>query len=258
MAAHHSFKTGTSPIVFAAIHDGHEIRDELEGLFNLTEAERRREEDPYTSKWVEGSDNGIVVHHSRFEADVNRPRDKAVYRRPDDAWGLQVWKSPLPAEVLNRSLEVYDGFYRACGSFFDALFRQHQNIIVYDIHSYNHRRESAQQEADPAENPEVNIGTQHMDRERWHPVVESLMQHFRSFDYSGRRLDTRENIKFKGGYFGKWLYSRYGKNICPVSIEFKKFFMDEHTGEGYENDLELIGRTLRSSRQPVLEALKSL
>src|SRR5690606_14185003 len=123
---------------------------------------------------------------------------------------------------------------------------------------YNHRRESAHKEADPAENPEINLGTQNMDRDRWQPVIETLIHHFEAFDYNGRNLDTGENIKFKGGYFGQWLYRQYGKKICPISIEFKKFFMDEHTGEAYERDLDLIGKMLILSKQPILQALKAL
>src|SRR5690606_4060414 len=192
MSVHHSFIPGSSPIVFTAIHDGHRIRDELKELFNLSEAERLREEDPYTSNWLDPSDNRILVYHSRFEADVNRPRERAVYRVPEDAWGLKVWKSPLPGELLNRSLEIYDGFYSACKAFFDDLFTRHENIVVYDIHSYNHRRESADKEADPAENPEINLGTKNMDRDRWQPVIASLIHHFREFDYREHHLDTRE------------------------------------------------------------------
>ncbi|HUH33788.1 MAG TPA: N-formylglutamate amidohydrolase, partial [Daejeonella sp.] len=143
-----------------------------------------------------------------------------------------------------------------CKAYFDALLRVHEKIIVLDIHSYNHRRDSRDLEADPAENPEVNLGTKNMDRRLWDPVVSTLIERFGSFDYNGRKLDVRENIKFKGGYFGQWLYERYGKSICPVSIEFKKFFMDEWTGEAFENDIRLIDQMLQSSKKPLLEALE--
>jgi hypothetical protein len=32
----------------------------------------------------------IIVTRSRFEVDLNRPRDKAVYRCAADAWNLDV------------------------------------------------------------------------------------------------------------------------------------------------------------------------
>lgn len=258
MAEGNTFILGSSPLVVTAIHDGHDIRPGLLDLFNLNESERLREEDPFTGKWTNISDNSIVVHHSRFETDVNRPREKAVYQLPEDAWGLNVWRSPLPHDVVNGSLNVYDRFYRDCETYFDSLFKVHEKLVVYDIHSYNHRRESPDSEADPRENPEINIGTKNMDRELWDPVVHTLTEHFRSFTYGSRHLGVGENVKFKGGYFGKWLFDRYGKHICPISIEFKKFFMDEWTGKPFEEDIRLIRVLLERSRKPVLNALKTL
>ncbi len=245
-------------MVITAIHDGHEVRDELRGLFSLGEAARLREEDPYTAIWTNFSDNRIIVHHSRFEADVNRPRDKAVYQIPEDAWGLKVWKGKLSPEILERSLNVYDDFYQGVKIYFDELFSQNRKIIVYDIHSYNYRRDGMEIEANPIENPEINLGTINMDRDLWHPVVETLMESLQTFNYEGRNLDVRENIKFKGGYFGKWLFEQYGKAICPISIEFKKFFMDEHSGRGFDDKINLLSDLIDSSIKPVLKVLKEI
>lgn len=258
MSVNFTFIQGISPLVVTAIHDGHNTRDELAGLFNLSEEERLREEDPYTAKWTNISDNRIIVHQSRFETDVNRPKEKAVYKVPEDAWGLKIWKKELPGHIANDSLKVYEDFYKQTKIYFDKLFTLNKKIIVYDIHSYNHLREAGYIAADPAENPEINLGTKNMDRQLWDPVIQSLTDHFNRFNYDGRNLDTRENIKFKGGYFGQWLYDQYGKNICPVSIEFKKFFMDEHTGEPFEKDITLIGQLLKSSGHAVLNALKKI
>ncbi len=258
MLNNYSFKKGQSPIVFTAIHQGHSTRPELESLFNLNEAERLREEDPFTGDWAGLADNSITVHHSRFEADLNRPRKKAVYQIPDDAWGLNIWKEKLPEHVVNSSLTVYDQFYSQAERYFDELFSMHQQIIVYDIHSYNHRREGPDVLANAEENPEINIGTKNMDRRFWNPVLEALTSHITHFNYNNRKLDVRENVKFKGGYFGEWLYEKYGSKICPISIEFKKYFMDELSGKPFENDLQLIGALLTGSRAPVLNALKQV
>jgi N-formylglutamate amidohydrolase len=256
--ANYTFIKGTSPIVATAIHDGHQIRTDLLDLFNLTDSERLREEDPFTARWLNSFDNRITVHNSRFEVDVNRPRDKAVYMLPEDAWGLKVWRQKLPDDVALASLQVYDDFYSECERYFDNLLTLHEKIIVLDIHSYNYRRDSRDVEADPLENPEINIGTKNMDRELWDPVVGTLIEQFRSFDYSGRELDVRENVKFKGGYFGQWLYERYENNICPISIEFKKFFMDEWIGEAFEKDILLIDQMVQSSKEPLLGALERI
>lgn len=254
----YTFIKGNSPLVATAIHDGHQTRDSLLTLFNLNDAERLREEDPFTAAWVKFCDNRIIVHHSRFEADVNRPREKAVYVKPEDAWGLKVWNQTLSEEMLLGSLSLYDRFYDQAKQYFDSLFTLHENLVVYDIHSYNHRREGADKEANAEQNPEINVGTQNMNKEKWQPVVDALLKSLSSFDYDGRSLDVRENIKFKGGYFGQWLYQQYGDKIAPISIEFKKFFMDEWTGEPFKKDVALISELIESSKMPVLDRLEEL
>ncbi|RZM26214.1 MAG: N-formylglutamate amidohydrolase, partial [Pedobacter sp.] len=221
-------------------------------------AERLREEDPYTANWLTVTGNQVIMHHSRFETDVNRAPEKAVYKLPEDAWGLNLWKTPLTEEAAEQSIQLYHSFYEAAAIYFDDLFSRHERLVVYDIHTYNHQREGAGKFANAEENPEINLGTKNMDREKWLPVVDALTQHLRSFDYDGRNLDVRENIKFKGGYFGQWLYNRYGEKVCPISIEFKKFFMDEWSGKPYEKDMRLISDLLESSRQPVLDALHKI
>ncbi len=258
MANMYTLIKGSSPIVATAIHEGHDTREELTGLFNLSDDERLREEDPFTAKWLHVSDNNIIVHHSRFETDVNRPRDKAIYIKPGDAWGLKVWKNDLQQEIIDRSLKLYDDFYKQVKEYFDSLFLLHDKILVYDIHSYNHRREAKDIAADPVENPEINIGTKNMDHEIWQPLIQVIIDTFKHFDFDGRHLEVRENIKFKGGYFGQWLFEQYGKKICPVSIEFKKFFMDEWTGKPFEKDIKLINELLLESKGPVLESLKKI
>lgn len=76
---------GDGPLLAAAVHDGHELRDEVAELIALDEATRLREEDPFTGEWTAMAPNRMVVRRSRFEVDVNRPRETAVYRTPEDA-----------------------------------------------------------------------------------------------------------------------------------------------------------------------------
>lgn len=254
----YTFIKGRSPLVATAIHDGHLTRASLTQFFKLDESGRLREEDPFTAEWVKFCDNQIIVHHSRFETDVNRAREQAVYLRPEDAWGLEVWQKELPKEALAESLAVYDAFYKEAKNYFDSLFAMHENLVVYDIHSYNHRREGENIEADADTNPEVNMGTRNMNQEKWRPLLDAVIENFQTFDYDGRNLDVRENVKFKGGYFGQWLYEQYGDKICPISVEFKKFFMDEWTAEPFQKDIKLIDKLLKNSEPTVMEQVDRL
>jgi hypothetical protein len=254
-----SITEGSGPLVATAIHDGHELRDEVASLLALAEPSRLREEDPFTGAWTAVAPTRVVVRRSRFEVDLNRPRDRAVYIRPDDAWGLDLWKREPGAELIQRSHQQYDAFYQDVRRLFGALERRAGTFVVFDLHTYNHRREGADgPAADPAGNPEVNVGTGTLDRERWGPLVERFMCDLRGFDFLGRRLDVRENVKFKGGQFSRWIHEAFPRSACCLAIEFKKFFMDEWSGVLDERQHEAIQRALQGTVPGVLEELARL
>src|SRR5688572_22428490 len=99
------------PIVSTAIHAGHDVRPEVAGRLALDDATLRREEDPFTDRVAAAAGRPVVVHRSRFEVDLNRPRESAVYTTPDTAWGLEVWREPLTDEQIERSQAIHDRFY---------------------------------------------------------------------------------------------------------------------------------------------------
>lgn len=250
---------GDSPLVAAAIHDGHALRDELRPLLALSEAERLREEDPYTGGWTTLAATQVIGLRSRFEVDLNRPRDKAVYLTPADAWGLTVWKEPPPAAVVERSLAGYDAFYAELHRLFTGLTARFGRFVVFDLHSYNHRRQGpAGPPADPTANPMVNLGTGTMNRPQWAPVVERFMAELQNVDFLGQRLDVRENVKFQGGQLARWTHHMFPDSGCVLSIEFKKFFMDEWTGQADPAQLAAIRQALQATAPGVLEALNQL
>jgi hypothetical protein len=188
--------------------------------------------------------------------DLNRPRDQAIYRTPEQAWGLKVWREAPSAELVNASLREYDDFYSATGTLLRQLIEEHGQVVVYDLHTYNHRRDGANAPpAEAIENPEVNIGTGTMDRPFWAPIVNRFISDLRAFDFNGRNLDVRENVKFQGGGFGRWIHATFPRRVCAISIEFKKFFMDEWTGEADLDEVERIFRALRSTLPGVTEEL---
>ncbi|HMR63662.1 MAG TPA: N-formylglutamate amidohydrolase [Anaerolineae bacterium] len=250
---------GHGPIVAVAVHHGHAVRPEVADRLALSPADRRREEDPFTGLWTGVAATRLVGLNSRFEVDLNRPRDKAVYLTPDDAWGLQVWHTPPPADLVERSLGRYDAFYAELRRVLTELIEQHGRLVVLDLHSYNHRRAGPDQPAaDPAQNPEVNIGTGTMDRPAWAPLIERFMADLRDFDFRGRRLDVRENVKFFGGQVPRWVHQTFPASVCVLAIEVKKFFMDEWTGQPDESQLGSIRLALQATIPGLLEELQRL
>jgi len=228
----HPFSIGAStlPLVTTAIHAGHDLRPDLQAMTSLDDATRRREEDPFTDRVTAAGGTPVVVHRSRFEVDLNRPRAEAVYTTPDTCWGLTVWREPLSEEQVERSLRGHDEFYAALARELDRLALSGP-FVVLDIHSYNHRRGGPEAVPAPdAANPEVNIGTGTLDRDRWGHLVDRFMDDLSHRQVAGHDLDVRENIRFKGGYLSRWVHERYDGVGCALAVELKKVFMDEWSG----------------------------
>jgi hypothetical protein len=79
-----------------------------------------------------------------------------------------------------------------------------------------------------------------------------------AFDFPGGRLDVRENVKFQGGNFSRWIHGKFPGTGCALAIEFKKFFMDEWTGKRDDALHAAIFKALQSTIPGVTEELGRL
>ncbi len=235
------------PVVGVAVHNGHELRPEVAANMVLDEATRFREEDPYTGVLATRLPSSIVVQRSRFEVDLNRPPEEAVYVRPDDAWGLQLWNTEPGPETIGESIELYDDFYTELGELLDSLVLRHGGFVLYDIHSYNHRRDGASAAPAPQEeNPDLNLGTGSLPP-KWKSVAEVFLA-----TAHGAGFDARENVKFEGRQVAAWVHEQFGDVGCALAIEFKKTFMDEWSDEVFTEEFDRLGAFLEASVNPVL------
>lgn len=249
---------GDSPVVGTAIHSGSRVREDCRGMMCLPDPDRVREEDPFTDRLIEDFPNRIVVHRSRFEVDLNRARDLAVYRTPDQSWGLDVWTSPPDEATVSTSLAFHDAFYAALADVLSGIESRFGRFVLIDVHSYNHRRTgpdappTAQEDA-----PDINIGTYSMDRERWAFVADPFIDMLRSFEFRGRPIDVRENVAFFGkGEQTRFVHERFPDTGCAIAVEFKKIFMDEWTGEPDTEAIEIL-RGMLGATVPLLERILS-
>lgn len=245
----------SSRVVATAIHAGHDVRPEVAALLALDDATRLREEDPYTDRIAACADFRVTVWRSRFEVDLNRSRDEAVYHAPRDAWSLTVWRSDPPPDVVERSLEIYDSFYAELGAHLDRLSATGP-FVVLDVHAYNHRRGGpGSKAAAQVGNPDVNVGTGSMP-ETWRPTADAFIAALAQQGPGGRPLDVRENIRFKGRQLARWVHERYPTTGCALAVEFKKTFMDEWTGDVDVDRLDTLTDALGSAVPPVLASLE--
>ncbi|WP_140938269.1 N-formylglutamate amidohydrolase [Sphingobacterium lumbrici] len=223
--------TGNSPFWSFAIHDGSRINPVLKDYLNLNDAERFREEDPYTGTIAELPINKFIVSTSRFQLDMNRTIADAIYLRPEQAWGLSVWEN-LPEPHIATLQNEHHNVFKEIETLIQRTIDDHGYFVVLDIHSYNCKRSGPLEEVDHNANPQINLGTIY-NHPKWRSLIQYFITSIQHQTYFSQPIDIRENVKFKGGYLSQFINKKFGDKGCVLSIEFRKDFMDEWTGEPY-------------------------
>ena len=207
------------------------MRDELLPSSAPTETIRLYEEDPYTERLLPPFPIAVWTDVSRFEVDLNRPEETAVYLDASMCWGIVPWRAPLAPDVLERSRARHREAMACLDALVDEAVARFGKAVVLDLHSYNYQRQGPV----PAwwedlSKPAINLGT--LDAHaRFRPLLDALLDELARVRWGDRTVTVGENVVFKGGYVHRRLQARHpDKVVCP-SIELKKIFMDEHTGE---------------------------
>lgn len=209
------------PYVCGAVHDGHQFRKELWDNCLHTEYERWYEEDPCTKQMVQSHPIVIAGLDSRFEYDLNRPPETAVF---DTAWGKQLWQHPIPGKQKQKSLEKHSKFYQVVKALIAKLEELHSKVIVFDMHSYNWKRWDR-------EVPVWNLGTVNIDNTRFGDTVESWEKKLGSIALPHEiAATTGINNTFQGnGYFLRYITHSFD-NTLVLATEISKIYCDELTG----------------------------
>lgn len=206
------------PYACGAVHDGHQFRRELWPNCLHTEYDRWFEEDPCTKEMVHSHPIVIAGCDSRFEYDLNRAPEQAIY---EDAWGKQLWKDPLPERARSKSLKKHNNFYKVVAALIQKLEEKFGVVVVYDMHSYNWRRWDR-------EVPVINLGTKNIDNERFGAAVEQWRKSLAGLKLP-HDIEPTANINdtFQGnGFFLKFITENF-KNTLVLATEFKKIYCDE-------------------------------
>ncbi len=217
----------SSPALAVAIHAGHNVRTELLPLMQIPEEERLFEEDPATDRMIRGTANAIWGLDSRAEYDLNRPAEKAVPLTAEQFWGVQIYRETPSRDMVCRSMEKYEAFYRFIGSCARVLLERFGFCIVYDIHSYNISRQVEKGIANP---PLFNLGTALLDRPSWGERIDAWMRELSQVKIPGIRTTVEENSVFTGAGELCRRLTGWDPNILVLPTEIAKVYMDEHTG----------------------------
>jgi len=201
-----------------AVHDGHQFRKELWTNCLHTEYERWFEEDPETKEMVKSHPIVIAGCDSRFEYDLNRAPETAIYV---DAWGKQLWKNPLPQSQKSKSLDKHANFYKVVHALIGKIEEKFGVCIVYDMHSYNWKRWTR-------EVPTWNLGTGNIDNNRFENEVETWRVILEKTPLPNNIKSTAlVNDTFQGnGYFLTYITNNF-KNTLVLATEIAKVYCDE-------------------------------
>ena len=227
------------PFVCAAVHDGGAMSETLTKQCALDAHARWNEEDPFTGKFIESLPIRIIGNDSRYYYDLNRAEDEAVY---DIAWGKTVWREPLTAEVKAQNLERHRNFYRVLKALMTKLEAKFGAAMVYDIHSYNYRREVIEHK-----HPVFNLGTENVDTNRFGPYINRLLKELKKISFDNFENTVRENDVFFGrGYVAKFVRAHF-ENTLVLPIEVKKVYCDEKTGDAYPEVIDRISEGMKNA-----------
>lgn len=206
------------PYACGAVHDGHQFRRELWDNCIHTEYERWFEEDPATREMVKTHPIIIAGMDSRFEYDLNRAPESAIY---EDAWGKKLWHTPLSDEMKQKSLDKHANFYKVVHALIAKLEEKFGACVVYDMHSYNWKRWDR-------EVPTFNLGTGNVDNERFGESIESWRRMLSMIELPHEIASTSKiNDTFQGnGYFLKYITQHFS-NTLVLATEVKKIYCDE-------------------------------
>ena len=204
--------------VCGAVHNGHQFRKELWDNCLHTEYERWFEEDPETKEMVKSNPIVIAGCDSRFEYDLNRAPETAIY---EDAWGKKLWKNPLPKNQKIKSLQKHTNFYKVVHALIAKLEKKFGVCIVYDMHSYNWKRWTR-------EVPTWNLGTGNIDNNRFGNEIESWRAILEKTPLpSNIKSTSLINDTFQGnGYFLKYITQNFN-NTLVLATEIAKIYCDE-------------------------------
>jgi len=225
-----------APYICGAVHDGHQFRKSLWENCLHTEYDRWYEEDPCTAEMVQTHPIVIAGCDSRFEYDLNRTPDTAIYT---DAWGKQLWRSPLPEEEHSHSLQKHINFYKVVHALVHQIEVKYGKVIVFDMHSYNWKRWDR-------EVPTWNLGTANIDNNRFGNLVTSWSKKLGEMELpNGIKSTSKINDTFQGnGYFLKYLTQNFS-NTLVLATEIAKVYCDEYTGILYPEVVRSVEEQLK-------------
>jgi N-formylglutamate amidohydrolase len=242
------------PIVGLAIHAGHRVREELQSKMAITEEERLYEEDAGVDQFIQDFPIQMIGLDSRYEYDVNRNLDCAVYLKPFQCWGKRVWITPPTKEELQISHQKWEEFHEMLQFLVGEISNSHGKTFVLDMHSYNYQRPNPTRK--PELFPDFNLAVSPQDHSKHRNALDALTQELKKIELQNGTPTVKENDIFKkDGAVATKLEELY-PHCLITPVEIKKVYMNEKTGELNKNMINQLRKMFLSIAKKTTAAMR--
>jgi len=225
------------PLVCVALHDGSGFPSELEQHCLLASADRIFEEDPHTAELVVSQPIVLAGMDSRYYYDLNRSPehcDRTI------VFGRRVWKKDVHL-LSSLAKQRHGKFYSLFKVLVNKLVKLFGYCLIIDIHSYNYSRIDR-------ETPLFNLGTANYKREEEYLFARQWQQVLADIRFPGIKRPVAENDVFKGdGYLLQWVQREFPQTCLTMSIDIKKIYCDEVTGQIYPLKFKRLSQELNKA-----------
>jgi len=156
-----------------------------------------------------------------------------------DAWGKQLWKTPLTEDERNYSLRKHKNFYKVVHALINQIEFKYEKALVFDMHSYNWKRWDR-------EVPTWNLGTANIDNDRFASLALSWCKRLGEMQLpNGIKSTSKINDTFQGnGYFLKYITQNFN-NTLVLATEIAKVYCDEYSGILYPEVVRSVEEQLK-------------
>lgn len=244
------------PVLVTSVHSGSYVSPSVDQIILIPQQARFVEEDPYTDRFMAIGGVGLACRYSRFEFDLNRPKEKTVYQGPAEAWGLTPWGSQDDYQrVLCDGQRKHGEFYEIMRDVIEVMGARHGKLLHLNLHSFNHRR---------VDDPAICISTEIIPK-IWSDAVAGFMTTLRLATqdpkYTGTLLRpwgsvdaVRENYPFGGGFLSQWISDQFMQSVCSIQVEFNKCTFMTEKGVLIDDHLNSLVEILKIATSGLLES----
>lgn len=212
-----------APYIVLCLHSGRKVSKNIEQKMAISELERGYEEDPFIDQLFQEHPINLIALHSRYEFDLNRTAEKAIYITPDICWGVNVFKEKLTPDEIDNIMHKYQEFYCIIDLIVSTIIDHFGICVIYDIHSYN----ATHRDRVDKELPAINLGTMTLNHQKFRSIIDHWLAELNNVKITGVSGGASENCVFGGrGGMAKYISSTYPDALI-FPTEIRKFFHDE-------------------------------